>query len=108
MSARGGLLRLGLPDAARREPTARYNTHPSTQPSARNQGSGSGANDVTIDESGNVVWTMRSADNVLVATDAPEFEEHVALFEWTWGSAPVKRSSEEYALRIKRVPKVSP
>lgn len=72
------------------------------------KGGGSGANDVTIDESGNVVWTMRSTDNVLVATDAPEFEDHIALFEWTWGSNPVKRSSEEYVLRIKRVLKVGP
>lgn len=72
------------------------------------KGTGTGANDVTIDANGNVVWTMRSADNVFVATDAPDVEDHVALFEWTWGSVPAKRSSREYVLRVKRVPKVSP
>lgn len=39
-------------------------------------------NNVTVDAGGNLVWAVQVADTTLV--ESPPFEQHVALFEWTW------------------------
>lgn len=39
-------------------------------------------NNVTVDVNGNLVWSVQVADTTPVET--PPFEQHHALFEWTW------------------------
>lgn len=42
-------------------------------------------NGVTVDSSGNLVWTMVPNDNALVDS-TKQVELHRALFKWTWAS----------------------
>ena len=63
------------------------------------------ANNVVVDSSGNLTWTMQPADNVIV-TDGNELEPHFALFEYTW-SSPAKRGSHEVALFVRDITKVA-
>lgn len=54
-------------------------------------------NDVTVDDSGVITWTLQPADNAIVNTTLPSsystdsdghyLEKHVALFQATWGSS---------------------
>ena len=45
------------------------------------------ANNVTIDESGNLAWYLQPNDNALIGTVAEGVtESHRAKFEWTWGT----------------------
>lgn len=48
----------------------------------RNQQNVLNANDVTVDESGNLVWHIRKEDTTLV--EDLRNERHIALFEWRW------------------------
>ena len=46
-------------------------------------GVGSGANNVTVDSQGHVVWYMQTADNAVVANTAENmFEQHEAQLVW--------------------------
>ena len=44
------------------------------------------ANNVTIDNSGNLVWSVQAADHALVRTSGRPLEKHRAVFEYTWSS----------------------
>lgn len=46
------------------------------------------ANDVVIDGSGVVTWTIKPADQAIIGS-APT-ENHLALFEWSWDSGAKK------------------
>ena len=50
------------------------------------------ANNVTIDASGNLVWTMTPADNPIVGSGLAHgrCELHLATFEWTWSAGAKK------------------
>lgn len=48
----------------------------------RDHQNGLNLNNVTIDASGLVTWLVQPADTTLV--EAIPFEQHHALFEWTW------------------------
>lgn len=61
------------------------------------------ANNVAVDSSGVLTWTMQPADNVISA--AGEFETHVALFEYTW-AAGAKRGSHEVTLIVQDITKI--
>lgn len=43
------------------------------------------ANNVTVNSSGELVWTIQPADNALIR-QSHGYEVHRALFEWTWDS----------------------
>ena len=61
-------------------------------------------NNVAIDASGVLTWTMQPADNaVLDATQ--KVERHVALFEWTWDSG-AKAGKYEVKIDVENLKKV--
>ena len=62
------------------------------------------ANNVTIDASGVLVWSIQVADLVMVNTNNTN-ETHVALFEWTW-DAGTKSGKHEVELAVKNLTKV--
>lgn len=41
-------------------------------------------NNVTVDASGNLVWSIQVADTTMIET--LDFERHLALFTWTWAA----------------------
>src|SRR5262245_7000457 len=55
------------------------------------------ANGVTVDSSGNLIWTMSPADNAI--TGSWDVEEHGAMFEWTW-SAGAKGGKHEVSFVV--------
>ena len=57
------------------------------------------ANNTTVSAGGAVVWSLQAADTTLVE-DLP-FERHVAVWEWTWGTARVGR--HEAVFNIQRL-----
>lgn len=60
-------------------------------------------NNVVVDSSGNLTWTMQPADNVI--SGSGEKETHVALFEYTWSSG-AKRGSHEVTLIVEDITKI--
>lgn len=56
-----------------------------------------GANGVTIDSSGNLVWIMDPADNPILDLTLSS-EVHVALFKWTWGVG--RKGDHEVQFRV--------
>ena len=62
-------------------------------------------NGVTVDSSGNIVWTLDPADNIIV-TATEERELHVALFEWTY-SGRAKSGKHEVTLLLENLVKVT-
>ncbi len=62
------------------------------------------ANNVTVDSSGNLVWTLQPADNPIIASG--ELESHIALFEYTWSSG-TKRGSHEVTISVRDITKVA-
>lgn len=63
------------------------------------------ANNVTIDESGNLSWVMGAADNPIV-NSALNLETHIALFQFTWGT-PTKALNTEVQLQVRNLARVS-
>ena len=61
------------------------------------------ANGVTVDSSGNLVWTMAPADNAILGTQA--LETHAALFVWTW--AGTKEGRHEVIILVDNLQKVT-
>src|SRR5262245_61380196 len=59
------------------------------------------ANNVTIDSSGNLLWSIQPADLAIVGSDTQPYEIHVALFEWTWGSG--QKGNKDYGLIVEKV-----
>ena|SRR5947209_1858018 len=59
-------------------------------------------NGVTVDTSGNLVWTMDPLDNAVIGSR--ELEAHVALFEYTYGS---KGGKHEVSLLVANLQKVT-
>jgi len=65
------------------------------------------ANNVTLDTSGNLAYTMQPADNVVGATIAKgDLEPHRVLFEFTW-SGGVKRGSHEVTVYVRKIDKIA-
>ncbi len=62
------------------------------------------ANNVTVDASGNLVWTVQPGDNAIVDTSLDR-EDHVALFKFEW-SSPTKRGYHQVVLRAQNMAKV--
>jgi hypothetical protein len=63
------------------------------------------ANNVTVDSSGNVVWSIQPADNVIVGTR--ELEAHTALWTATWSSG-TKSLTHEVAVLVTNLAGVTP
>lgn len=63
------------------------------------------ANNVTVDSSGNLVWSMQAADNVIV-DQSLEKEAHIALFEYSWNSG-AKQDSDQIEIQVRRVVNVA-
>lgn len=63
------------------------------------------ANNVTVNSSGVLTWTMQPNDNIIV-NDALDEETHVALFEWTYSSG-TKAGKHEVKFVIQNLTKVS-
>ena len=63
------------------------------------------ANDGTVDEDGQVAVLLSPAD-MLIRTASLPYERHTCLFEWTWGSDPVKTGAEELVLVVRNLAKV--
>ena len=61
-------------------------------------------NNVTVDSSGVLAWTMQPADNVITGTG--ELETHVALFEYTWSSG-TKRGSHEVTVKVRDITNIA-
>lgn len=61
-------------------------------------------NNVTVDSSGNVVWTIQPDDNVIV-DDTQDAELHIALFQWQWGS-PARKGKAAIGIRVANLAKV--
>jgi hypothetical protein len=62
-------------------------------------------NDVAIDETGTLVWSMRPADNVIV-TDTNAVEPHVALFRATWDGG-AKAVNKEVTIIVTNLTKLT-
>lgn len=62
---------------------------------------------VTVDGSGNLEWTISRDDNpILHENDYSGYEDHIAIFHWTWDSGN-KSGRHEIKLRVKNLKKVS-
>ena len=61
------------------------------------------ANNVTIDESGNLTWLIQKADNVILDANNLDngIETHKALFVWTWSSG-TKQGSDLNSILVKQ------
>ena len=57
-------------------------------------------NNVTINASGDLVWSVQIADTTLVE-DLP-FERHIALWEWTWTTAAGTRAGKHELVLVIR------
>lgn len=64
------------------------------------------ANDGTVDEAGVVEVLLAPAD-MLIRTATLPYERHTCLFQWSWGTAPVKYGAEELVLVVRNLSKVS-
>jgi hypothetical protein len=71
----------------------------------RNAQAALNANGVTLDDSGNLVWLMAPADNVIVATKRVSVEEHRAVFDIRWSTG--KRLLHEFAILVTNVTQLS-
>lgn len=60
------------------------------------------ANGVTVDSSGNLVWTIGALDNAMVGN--LEYESHTATFKWGW-AANTKTGYKEICLQVKNLRK---
>lgn len=78
---------------------------PATKINARDQQNVLNANGVTVDASGNLVWTATPLDNVVVNTALTE-EQHIALFEYTW-AAGAKGGKHLIEFTVTNLPTVS-
>jgi hypothetical protein len=64
------------------------------------------ANNVTVDASGNLQWTLQPDDNPIIgARRAGLTETHIALFEWTW-NAGSKQGRHEVTIEVQQIEKV--
>lgn len=63
------------------------------------------ANNVTVDTSGNVVWTLQPADNIIL-DDSLNREHHRALFEWSWATG-TKTGKDYVDISVLNLAKVS-
>lgn len=80
-----------------------YNSADKAIINSRNAQNVLNANNVVVDSSGNLTWTMQPADNAI--SGSGEFETHVALFEYTWASS-TKRGSHEVTLKVRDITKI--
>ena len=66
------------------------------------------ANNVTVDGSGVLEWTMQPNDNQIIGTSASVGgdEEHIALFQWTY-SGGAKAGKHEVRILVKNLEKVT-
>lgn len=71
---------------------------PATTINSRSDQNVLNANNVVIDSSGNLTWTMQPADNAISDTNKT-VEHHIALFEWTWSSG-TKAGKYEIEIRV--------
>ena len=65
-------------------------TDSTTTINSRNDQNVLNVNGVTVDSQGVVIWLVDPADNAIIDTDLT-VENHIALFEWTWGSGKAGR-----------------
>ena len=61
-----------------------------------------GANNVTVDAAGLLVWLVQVADTTLI--EAIPYERHIALFEWTW---PTGSGKHEVVLLVRNLRRVT-
>ncbi len=61
-------------------------------------------NNVVVDSSGNLTWTIQPSDSV--NSGNTELETHIALFEYTW-SGGTKRGSHEVTLLVRDITKIA-
>ena len=54
-------------------------------------------NNVTVNSTGYLVWSLSAADNAIVSN--PSGELHAALFEWEWG-IPTKSGKKEVLISV--------
>ena len=63
------------------------------------------ANNVTVSSGGVLVWTMQAADNNIIGrTPIDSYENHRALFEWTWASG-ARAGSHEVIIEVLNIGK---
>lgn len=58
------------------------------------------ANGVTVDINGALVWLLEPEDNEIV-NDGKRYEDHVALFEFTYGAGGAKAGTWEVLLTVR-------
>lgn len=63
-------------------------------------------NNVTLDNAGNLSWSIQALDNIIVGEEAVPgtVERHEVLFEWTWGAS--KYSNELYYFDITQLSEI--
>lgn len=65
------------------------------------------ANDVTLDDDGNLVWRLRPEDSVIL-DDALHQEPHIALFEFSYaGPSGTEHGKHEVRILVTNLEKVS-
>lgn len=74
---------------------------------SRNKQNVFNANDVTVDEDGLLTWIMQPADNAVVGFPESGSEQHIALFEWAYGSLGVYAGKQEVLVEVTNLRKVS-
>lgn len=62
------------------------------------------ANNVTVDATGHLAYTLQIADTT-IANAALPFERHIALFEWTWPTS--KAGKHEVIFSVRNLTRVS-
>lgn len=74
-----------------------YDKSTGTILNSRNKQNVLNGNNVTVNSTGYLVWTLSAADNAIVANPAGEL--HCALFEWEW-SIPTKSGKREVLIQV--------
>lgn len=76
-----------------------YDAITKTYINARNAQNILNANNVTVDSSGNLIWSVQALDNLIV-NDTLSTELHVALFQWTYGAGAAKSGKHAVGIRV--------
>lgn len=64
------------------------------------------ANNGSVSSAG-VMTVLLSAADMAIRTPTLPYERHTCLFQWTWGTSPVKTGVEELVLVVRNLGKVS-
>lgn len=85
-----------------------YDVYTNTVINSRNDQNVKNTNNVVYTEAGVLTWTLQPTDNVIVTSDVRTngYEDHIALFEYTWSSGS-KAGKHELEIFVRQINKVT-